>query len=625
MKYRSRAIDVLPAVRGTPAAATNTQAETYKQRCRDDLAFFAKNELKIDDVNSNEVALVYNVPQARFALAIQARQKLQQPVLFVVAKSRQWGCSTEIGGWIVAQMVQRPGTKALVIVHHEDALPAFRRTYNKMLRNLSPAWQCAIVVNSDDGIVLANGSLVDFRTAGTKTTASGTGRSQTYQILHASEVPFWQAPIETFRAAKACVHLKGKHARDAHNKAIFVESSPRGRDPVFHDQYERAKKGQSDYEAFFVPWHEIEWYTVPATVEQEADFAKYQAGGPVSHLLKVGGREDDENRIGRFKLKAGQWLWWTYTLENGSPLGDIEKMRSEYPDDDVTCFAGSDGTIFADKYMHKHLSNQRPGEAGDIVAGKWTPERHGKFRMWHPPVRGSVYMGICDVASGNSGSKDYTVFKVFERVPGGGLLECAKLRTQTTPEDAADLALDLCALYTDPQVAIEVNNGYGAAMQSYMRRRGYSNFYRRQVQEKIVGPGGVITDDLGWWTTTKTRSHMVSSARSYLYRCYLRFHDPDLFSEIATFVRDPRNTRKAEAAAAGKNDDEVIVMCMACAIDSEQPSVPTATRQKLEPNRPLDQDGVALPSWRLDPGPDPVKPKSRLSHLAADRTWVVVR
>jgi hypothetical protein len=623
MKYRTRAADSPAAVDAAVEVVSTPELRAYRKRCIEDYGFFALNELKIDDVNSEEVPLKFNMPQARFAGAIAKRQARQAPVLFVVAKSRQWGCSTEISGWIVKQLVQRPGTKALVIVHHEDALPAFRRTYRKMLSLLSPAWRVGILVDGEDGFVLDNGGIVDFRTAGTKTTASGTGRSQTYQILHASEVPFWMAPIETFRAAKACIHLKGKHARDVHNKAIFLESSPRGRDPVFHDQYDKAKRGHSDYEAFFVPWHEIEWYSVDVTQEQTVLYDSYKKGGSASLLVKAGWREDAENRIGRFNLKVGQWAWWNYTLENGSPLGDIEKMRSEYPDDDISCFTGTDGTIFADKYLYKHIGNQRPGEEGQIVAGKWVPERFGKFRMWHPPVRGCIYFACSDVASGNSGSRDWTVFKIFERVPGGGIIECAKLRNQFTPEESADLALDLCALYFDPLVAIEVNNGYGAAKQSYMRRRGYANFYRRQVQEKIIGPGGVITDDLGWWTTAKTKSHMVSAARSYLHRAHIRFHDPDLFSEIATFVRDPRNSK--EGAASGKNDDEVIVMCIACYIDQELAPVPVTPRNVADPNRPLQDDGTAIPVWRLDTGLDVVKPKNPLSYLGYDTTWRMVR
>ena len=84
-------------------------------------------------------------------------------------------------------------------------------------------------------------------TAGNKSV----GRGTTIQYFHGSEVAFWPHASE---------HAKGilQAVPDARDTEIILESTGNGIGNYFHQQWQLAERGESEYQAIFVPWY---WQT----------------------------------------------------------------------------------------------------------------------------------------------------------------------------------------------------------------------------------------------------------------------------------------------------------------------------------------------------------------------------
>jgi len=78
--------------------------------------------------------------------------------------------------------------------------------------------------------------------------AKGTGRSQTVQLLHGSEVAHWPNAAE---------HAQGlfQAVGDQDNTEIILESTANGIGNFFHQSWVSAEQGSSEFQAIFVPWY----------------------------------------------------------------------------------------------------------------------------------------------------------------------------------------------------------------------------------------------------------------------------------------------------------------------------------------------------------------------------------
>ena len=120
----------------------------------------------------------------------------------------------------------------------------------------------------------------------------------------------------------------------------IYESTANGTGNYFHQEWERAKRGESDKEPLFVPWFDIEMYELPL-----ADSYRFA-------------QELYENRNNRANYGAYDWWLWERgaTLEainwyqhNRKRFDDHADMAAEYPSDDIEAFKHSGKKVF-DQY-----------------------------------------------------------------------------------------------------------------------------------------------------------------------------------------------------------------------------------------------------------------------------------
>jgi hypothetical protein len=107
----------------------------------------------------------------------------------IILKGRQQGCSTYVGARFYHQATQRFGSKVFILTHREDATNNLYKLVQRYHEN------CPDFMKPSTGVSNAKELYFDTLDSGYAigTAGGGTvGRSDTIQMLHGSEVAFWQ-------------------------------------------------------------------------------------------------------------------------------------------------------------------------------------------------------------------------------------------------------------------------------------------------------------------------------------------------------------------------------------------------------------------------------------------------
>ena len=161
-------------------------------------------------------------------------------------KGRQGGTSTYVQGRFYHNLWRTARVKRAFILTHEQ--PATDNLFGmaKRFHEYHPegrAKPTLIAGNAKELIFGHNNCGYQVSTAGSKET----GRSATFQLFHGSEVAFWPNAEDHATGAFQTVG-------DAEGTEIILESTAQGIGNFFYRTAQAAIRGQSEYEAVFIPW-----------------------------------------------------------------------------------------------------------------------------------------------------------------------------------------------------------------------------------------------------------------------------------------------------------------------------------------------------------------------------------
>lgn len=217
-----------------------------RRRCRDDYKFFARKNLKIRPKGGGTLLpLKFNAAQQFLHSKAQTQLKQTGMVRIICCKGRQQGVSTYIEGRFYHQTSHRKGVKAFILTHRDDATENLFEMVERFHKNNNPLLRPQTSHANSKELkfdVLDSGYGV-----GTAGSASGIGRSDTIQLFHASEAAFWKNGADIMAGLGQTVHrLPGTE--------IFLESTAQGMGGFFHEEWQKAAAGLSDYIPVFIPW-----------------------------------------------------------------------------------------------------------------------------------------------------------------------------------------------------------------------------------------------------------------------------------------------------------------------------------------------------------------------------------
>lgn len=188
--------------------------------------------------------------------------------------------STYIQARYFHQVITSRGKKAFILTHDKEATKNLFGMAVRFYENLEEG----LVAKADT----ANAKELYFKeydsgyavgTAGNKSV----GRSQTIQLMHSSEVAFWQFAED---------HSKGilQAISNEDGTEVILESTANGIGNYFHSRWQNAMQPDNEYQAIFLPWYWQDEYVANAenmqlTDEERHLMALYGENGlTVEHL-----------------------------------------------------------------------------------------------------------------------------------------------------------------------------------------------------------------------------------------------------------------------------------------------------------------------------------------------------
>jgi hypothetical protein len=228
--------------------------KAIRQRLKDDFLHYAPRCLKIRAKSAQVVPFEPNVAQLYIHKRVEEQKAKTGKVRAIILKGRQQGCSTYVEGRFYWRVSHSKGVRAFILTHEEEATNNLFEIANRYHENCPDAVKPATSAANAKELVFSNlDSGYKVGTAGNK----AVGRSSTVQLFHGSEVGFWP---------NAQAHAAGilQAIPDAPGTEVFLESTANGVGNFFHQQWQAAESGQSEYIPIFVPWYWQPEYRKPA-------------------------------------------------------------------------------------------------------------------------------------------------------------------------------------------------------------------------------------------------------------------------------------------------------------------------------------------------------------------------
>jgi hypothetical protein len=311
-----------------------------------DLTLFAPAFLTIatKSVGSKHQGLIplqYNRAQLYINERLDAQLRSRGRVRALALKGRQQGCSTYVQSRFFKRIITSEGLKAFVLAHEGDATDNLFKITRRMYDNL-PAGLCPVAskLNTTEMEFSVFNSSYRVGTAGNK----NTGRSQTIHLLHGSEVAFWDNTTDLSTGILQAVS-------GAPGTEIILESTANGLGNFFHQAWCDAVKGDSDYQAIFVPWYWQNEYSLSME-----GFALTQEESEIYQLYAKNGLTLDHMCWRRVKMRE---------LDK-DPDRALELFKQEYPFTADEAFLNPISNVFIKGKFVQRARNNRVDVSRDI-------------------------------------------------------------------------------------------------------------------------------------------------------------------------------------------------------------------------------------------------------------------
>jgi hypothetical protein len=333
-------------------------------KLKNDYQHYASKCLKVRTKYEGLKPFIFKRAQILLHQLVEEQRERTGKVRAIILKGRQVGGSTYVEGRFYWRVTHLEGVRAFILTHDGEATNNLFEMANRFHDHCPELVKP--IIEASNAKELSFGKLESGYKIGTAGNP-GVGRSSTIQFFHGSEVAFW---------AHADEHAKGilQAVPDAANTEIFLESTANGLGNYFHEQWQLAEAGLSEYIPIFLPWY---W---------DDDYAK-----PVLNKDEFAITEKEIDLQSHYGLTLEQLAWRRSKIIDLSVSGgDGEKaFMQEYPCNSTEAFqtTGENSLISPDLVMkaRKGLAN----ESGPLVIGV-DPARFGDDRTSIIRRRGRV-------------------------------------------------------------------------------------------------------------------------------------------------------------------------------------------------------------------------------------------
>lgn len=270
-----------------------------RQRFKNDFLHYAEKCLCIRTKSGALASLKLNRAQKMLHRRLERQLKTTGKIRALILKGRQQGCSTYTQARFYWKVTHRKGVRAFILTHLDEAT----RNLHQIVKRFHA--HCPGVLRPETSHSNAReflfGRLESGYRVGTAK-SDGTGRSDTIQFFHGSEVAYW---------TNAKSHMAGvlQAVPDMPGTEIILESTSDGPDGLFYEMCRAAETGDSPYDMIFIPWF---WQT------------EYRTAPPKNFDLTA----EERDYKTAFGLTRPQMAWRRNKIFE---LGGLHAFRREYP------------------------------------------------------------------------------------------------------------------------------------------------------------------------------------------------------------------------------------------------------------------------------------------------------
>ena len=493
--------------------------------------------LEIKDKTGKYVPFVLNTIQRMYFEAMTARD--------IVVKGRQVGMTTLLLALDIYRFLTEPGVNVLVMCQSKQDNGPRKKVIAELQHHFDTLAKLGVRVDfnkSNQGSwSLDNGATLTVDVAGASPkSAEKTSRGGTVQVLHCTEVAYWDLAADTWNGLSNCVPPPETGSR------IVLECTPNGASGFFYDQWVGACDGSNGFEAQFFPWF--------LQKEYRTALAEGEVIVPINDLER--------------QLEPEQVKW--YRRKSLGEKGHL--VQQEYPSDRDSCFLGSGRGFFDSGKVLGMLAVSQDYEApdtfiiprsckierSDVKASSKTFAQLRTVRVFYRPEPDRDYLLSLDPSEGVG--LDATAGIVLERGTGRHM---ATLWGQFKPEEAARLASVIAKEFNWAEIVVErANHGHAVrvALTTDYEHSGLKAPYPHLFRDH--------DGKFGWINTLQSRTtaldHLEQAVRLGPELGGFGTQDVWLLRELKDFVVIETASGKARAEAArGKHDDMVMALCIA--------------------------------------------------------------
>lgn len=514
-----------------------------------DPAAYIQGLLHIKTKAGEIVPFRFNRAQRRFYKIIKRERDAGRPVRIIVLKGRQMGFSTQIEGLLYHDTATRFGVESLIVAHSEDST-AKLFAMSRLFYETSPVPVRPMLRNSNARELRFENPTRDPEekkrlpglrsgircvTAGGK----GIGRSFTLQNVHLSEFAFWDGDKKDI--------LTGilQAVPSEPGTMVIIESTANGFNE-FHELWEAAVKGESDFIPYFAPWYEEPSYSMPV---------------PPGTVWTA----DELELAERYNLTPEQLAWRRWAVKNNCS-GSEDKFRQEYPSCPDEAFLLTGTPVFDNEIiMQRREAAPKPVKRGEFTYSddgrmlsdiKFNERDDGIIMIYEPPEEGRPYVIGGDTAGEGS---DYFAAQVLDNVTGR---QVAKLRHRLDEDLYAKQVYCLGMYYNIALVGIETN--YSTYPVRELERLRYPRQYVRETMDTFTHK---IRQSFGFDTNSATRPVIIAELVKIMRDVPELVVDFETLGEMLTFVY---NEHRRPEASPGEHDDLVMSLAIAHFIRPQQ-------------------------------------------------------
>lgn len=460
--------------------------------------------------------------QRPFIAEIERQYNAGLPVRIIVLKARQLGISTATEAVLFLWAFLHRGSNSLVLSYEDSQA----QELFQMTRTFWDTWPHALLYTlqySNKRQLRWFETRSQVRVATAKNV--GGSRGSTVNALHASEVAFWLNPKELWTGLNQTIPSR-------HRSIVVLESTANGVGNWFHEEWQAAQEGRSDFVPLFFAFYSHPAYRLRTTICTKLELSVDER--ELWRIMEKPQYINDHWTVPPLsESDAYEAIAWRRWAVINKTLGDVQRFMQEYPSHPEEAFLVTGKPLFAHQYLRWCFAEES-GVTGRLFrngVGRsvFTPDPSGPVTIFVPPNprddrtdRYFIGGDPSETVTGDPACMQVINRQTYEQV--------AVYHDQVNPIYFAQQMMLLGEFYNHCMVCPEVEGG-GQSTIGYMQASGYDNIWIDKRPDRMR-PGQAF----GWSTNQNRKQWAIGELQHRIIDRSLLIHDRITYNQLTSFV-----------------------------------------------------------------------------------------